>query len=132
MKDFIERLDKEEEFGAMITARLNANGTKKRAPPKKPNPVKCVGGIPNREAGSLEENKAIVHGNLAYFGTYSVSDTDKTITTHIEKGTFPNWNGTDRKTAFTISGDELSTTVISGPSTSIGTGKAYLVWKRAK
>jgi hypothetical protein len=86
----------------------------------------------NREAGSPEENKAIVHGSLAYFGTYSVSDTDKTITTHIEKGTFPNWNGTDRKTAFTISGDELSTTVISGPSTSIGTGKAYLVWKRAK
>jgi hypothetical protein len=86
----------------------------------------------NREAGSPEENKAIVHGSLAYFGTYSVSETDKTYTTHIESCTFPNWNGTDRKTAFTISGDELSTTVISGPSTSIGTGKAYLVWKRAK
>jgi Lipocalin-like domain len=85
----------------------------------------------NREAGTPEENEAIVHGSLAYFGTYSVSETDKTYITHIESCTFPNWNGTERKTAFSISGDELSTTVVSGP-TSIGTGKAYLVWKRAK
>jgi hypothetical protein len=85
----------------------------------------------NREAGTPEENEAIVHGSLAYFGTYSVSETDKTYTTHIESCTFPNWNGTERKTAFSISGDELSTTAVSGPP-SIGTGKAYLVWKRAK
>jgi hypothetical protein len=86
----------------------------------------------NREAGTAEENKTIVQGSLAYFGTYSVSETDKTITTHIESSTFPNWNGTDRKTSFNISGDELSTHVISGPLTSIGTGTAYVVWKRAK
>jgi hypothetical protein len=86
----------------------------------------------NREAGTPEENKAIVQGSLAYFGTYSVNQTDKIISTHIESSTFPNWNGVDRKTSFNISGDELSTTVVSGPSTSIGTGKAYLVWKRAK
>jgi hypothetical protein len=86
----------------------------------------------NRQAGTPEENKAIVQGSLAYFGTYSVSETDKIITTHIESGSFPNWNGADRKTSFKISGDELSTTVISGPSTTIGTGTAYLVWKRAQ
>jgi hypothetical protein len=86
----------------------------------------------NRQAGTPEENNAIMQGSLAYFGTYSVSDTDKIITTHIESGTFPNWNGADRKTSFKISGDELSTKVISGPSTTIGTGTAYLVWKRAQ
>jgi Lipocalin-like domain len=86
----------------------------------------------NRETGTAEENKTIVQGSLAYFGTYSVSETDKTITTHIESSTFPNWNGVDRKTSFNISGDELSTHVISGPLTSIGTGTAYVVWKRAK
>ena len=85
----------------------------------------------NREAGTPEENEAIVHGSLAYFGTYSVSETDKTWTTHVESCTFPNWNGTERKTAFSISGDELSTTTVSGLP-SIGTGKTYLVWKRAK
>jgi len=83
-------------------------------------------------AGTPEENTAIVQGSLAYFGTYSVSETDKTITTHVESCTFPNWNGVDRKTSFSISGDELSTHVVSGPLTSVGTGTAYLVWKRAK
>jgi Lipocalin-like domain len=86
----------------------------------------------NRETGTAEENKAIVQGSLAYFGTYSVSETDKTITSHVESSTFPNWNGADRKTSLNISGDELSTHVISGPLTSIGTGVAYVVWKRAK
>ena len=86
----------------------------------------------NRMTGTPEENEAIVHGSLAYFGTYSVSETDKVIATHIESCTFPNWNGIDRKTSFNISGDELSTTVISGPLTSIGAGRSYVVWKRSE
>jgi hypothetical protein len=86
----------------------------------------------NRVAGTPEENKAIVQGSIAYFGTYSVSEADKIISSHIKNCTFPNWNGIDRKTSFNISGDELSTTVVSGPLTSIGTGTAHTVWKRAK
>ena len=86
----------------------------------------------NRVAGTPEENKAIVQGSIAYFGTYSVSEADKIISSHIENCTFPNWNGIDRKTSFNISGDELSTTVVSGPLTSIGTGTAHTVWKRAQ
>jgi hypothetical protein len=54
----------------------------------------------NRQAETPEENKAVVQGSIAYFGTYSVSETDKTITTHIESCTFPNWHGIDRKTSF--------------------------------
>ncbi len=38
----------------------------------------------NREAGTTEENKAIVQESLAYFGTCSVSEPDKTITSHVE------------------------------------------------
>ena len=86
----------------------------------------------NRETGTAEENKAFVQGSLAYFGRYEVSETDKTITSHVESSTFPNWNGADRKTSFNIDGDKLSTQVVSGPLTSIGTGTAYVVWKRAK
>ena len=82
----------------------------------------------NREAGTSEENKAIVQGSIAYFGTYSVSETDKTITTHAVSSTFPNWNGIDRKSSINISGDELDIT--SRPST--GTGVAHTVWNRAK
>ena len=33
----------------------------------------------NRVAGTPEENTAIVQGSLAYFGTYSVSETDKNL-----------------------------------------------------
>ena len=83
----------------------------------------------NRETGTQEENKAIVQGSLAYFGSYSVSETDKTMTTHIESSTFPNFNGIDRKAFFNISGDELSTT---NAPTSTGMGVAHSVWKRAK
>jgi Lipocalin-like domain len=86
----------------------------------------------NRVAGTPEENKAIVQGSLASFGTYSVNETDKTYTQHVKSCTFPNWNGTDQKYSFDISGDELSIQVVSGPLTSIGTGTAYVVWKRAK
>ena len=86
----------------------------------------------NRQAGTPEENKAVVQGSLAFFGTYSVSETDKTYTQHVESCTFPNWNGTERKYSFDISGDELNVTVISAPSTGTGTGTAHAVWKRAK
>ena len=58
------------------------------------------------------------------------NEADKTITTHIESCTFPNWNGTDRKVTFNISGDELDTVSTATPST--GTGTAHLVWRRAK
>jgi hypothetical protein len=86
----------------------------------------------NRQAGTPEENKAIVQGSIAFFGTYSVDETaDRTIVTqHVENCTFPNWNGSDRKLSSEISGDELNQTTISTAST--GTGAAHLVWKRAK
>ena len=69
---------------------------------------------------------------IAYFGTYSVDEAAKTVTTHIDSCAFPNRNGADRKTSFNISGDELSVQVVSGPLTTVGTGTASLVWKRAK
>jgi hypothetical protein len=84
----------------------------------------------NRMAGTAEENKSIVQGSLAQFGTYSVSEADKIITRHIESCTFANWNGTERQGSFSISGDKLNYTSLSGTST--GTATAYLVWKRVK
>ena len=79
----------------------------------------------DRRSGTPEENKAIVQGSFAYFGSYSVSETDKTFTTHIESCTFPNWNGIQRETSFNISGDEVNTT------STISTGAVHSVWKRA-
>jgi Lipocalin-like domain len=83
----------------------------------------------NRAEGTPEENKAVVQGSISFFGTYTVSDTDKIVTTHIESCTFPNWNGIERRESFTISGDELHVTSISKASAG---GTAHVVWKRAK
>ena len=62
----------------------------------------------NREMGTSEENKAVVH---------------------VGGGTYPNWVGTDQKRIFVITGDELKYT---NSSRSAGAGVALVVWKRAK
>src|SRR5262249_40434703 len=49
----------------------------------------------NRNTGTPEENKAVVQGSIAHFGTYSVAD--KIITLKIEGSTWPSWTGTDQK-----------------------------------
>jgi hypothetical protein len=80
----------------------------------------------NRNTGTAEENKAIVQGSLAYFGTYSLAG--KTIKMHVEGGTWPGWTGTDiERLIFSFSGDELKWT---DPTPSIG-GKVENVWRRA-
>ena len=50
----------------------------------------------NRSSGSPEENKAVIQGSLTLFGTYTVTD-DGTLTLHMERSTFPNWNGSDQE-----------------------------------
>jgi hypothetical protein len=86
-------------------------------------------GSSRRVSGTPEENAAIVHGTIAYFGTYSVSAEDHLVTVHVEGSTFPNWVGTDQKRLFTIIGDELRYT---NSNRSSGEGTALVVWKRAK
>lgn len=84
----------------------------------------------NRMKGSAEENQAIVQGSLAAYGTYKVvNEKENVVQLHIEGSTFPNWDGQDQKRTWTVKGSELS---ITNPTTSVGGGVAYLVWKRAK
>jgi hypothetical protein len=82
----------------------------------------------NRTTATPEENKAIVAGSLTHFGTLSVNPADHTFTFKVETATFPNWNGTEQKRPFTLTGDELRYTA-AGAS---GGGTATVVWKRAK
>src|SRR6266566_3408043 len=44
--------------------------------------------------GTAEENKAVVQGMVAHFGTYSVNEADKTIMSRAEGSWFPNQVGT--------------------------------------
>jgi Lipocalin-like domain len=57
----------------------------------------------------------------------AVNDADKTITFHIETSTFPNWNGTEQKRPFTVTGDELKWTTAASSG-----GSAEVVLKRAQ
>lgn len=82
----------------------------------------------NRNTGTPEENKAVVLGSLAHFGTYSVNEKDGTYTIRPEASTYANWTGTDQKRSFSVSKDELK---IVNPAGSRG-GTSTLIWKRAK
>src|SRR5262245_1156116 len=82
----------------------------------------------NFAEGTAEENKATAQGTITYFGTYSVSEADRTIAIHIEGSSFPNWDGADQKRLFVFSGNELK---LISPAAS-GAGTAEVIWKRAK
>lgn len=79
----------------------------------------------NRNTGTPDENKAVVQGSIATFGTYSVAGPDLMI--KIEHSTFPNWIGVDQKRTIAITGDELKWTNAAGA----GGGVVELVLKRA-
>ncbi len=81
----------------------------------------------NRSTGTPDENKAIVEGSIAFFGTYTVAD-DHTLIQHVQGSTFPNFNGTDQKRSASITGDELRITI---PALSVG-GSGLSVYRRAK
>jgi Lipocalin-like domain len=82
----------------------------------------------NRQSGTPEENKAVVQGSIAYFGTYTVDEAARTVTYHLEGCSFPNWNGIQRISTFNISGDELT---LTNPVSSIGVSD-QVIWKRAR
>jgi hypothetical protein len=76
-----------------------------------------------------EENKAVAHGVLSYFGTYSVNEADKSLTFKIERSSYPNQNGMDAKRIIkSITADELK---YNNPAR-IGGGQNDVVWKRVK
>jgi len=83
----------------------------------------------NRMAGSPEENKAIVQGSIAYFGSYSVDEKEQKINIHYDGSTYPNWDGEDQVRLISIKGDELS---MVSPVSAVGGGSVHLLLRRAK
>jgi Lipocalin-like domain len=82
-----------------------------------------------RDQGTAAENKAVMAGLVGSFGTYTVNESDKIVTTHVEGGAFPNLVGVDQKRSIvSLTADELK---YSNPATSTGT-TAEATWKRVK
>jgi hypothetical protein len=81
------------------------------------------------DQGTAQENKAVLAGLITHFGTYSLNEADKTLTTHIVASSFPNLAGAEQKrTISSLSKDELT---YANPATATGTS-AMASWKRAK
>jgi hypothetical protein len=81
----------------------------------------------NRMQGTAEENKAMVQGGIAYYGTYSV--VDKVIVEKVEGSTWPNWTGSEQKRPIiSLTGDEMK---VSVPAASLG-GTGEVTFRRVK
>ncbi|SAK93072.1 hypothetical protein AWB82_06676 [Caballeronia glebae] len=81
----------------------------------------------NRLEGTAEENRTVVQGMIAHFGTYTVNEIDKTITFHVTASSFPNWNGVEQKRPFTVNVEQLTWTTPAS-----GGGTAEVILRRLK
>jgi hypothetical protein len=84
--------------------------------------------VNNRLEGTPEENKAVVHGTSAQFGTWSVDEAGKTLTRRIEGSLLPNQVAAETKNPVTLVGDELKMTATAPGSG----GTSENVFQRAK
>jgi hypothetical protein len=82
----------------------------------------------NRMTGTAEENKAVVQGSIAYFGTYSIDEPTHVLTVNIEGSTFPNFASGTQTRILSFNGDEVT---YFNPTPSMG-GSAKVTYRRAK
>ena len=82
--------------------------------------------IANRLKGTDAENRAMMHGSISGYGTYTV-DGDTVAVTHLASS-FPNRVGTVEKRTYKIAGDELTGV---NPTAASG-GTSYQTLVRAK
>ena len=76
-----------------------------------------------------EESKAAIQGMNANFGTWSIDEATKTLTTNVEAASSPNLvGGTQKRIISSITAEELRYT---NPASMIGTVDD-VVWKRTK
>jgi hypothetical protein len=84
-------------------------------------------------AKSTANNRTPVGQAIGYFGTYTVDEAAKTVTYHIERSTFPGWDGIDRivSTVFPTENELniIGVTPIQDPS--MGPFIPHLNFKRA-
>lgn len=83
----------------------------------------------SRLTGTPEDNKAVVQGTIASFGTYTVNEADKAIIYKVESSTYPNWIGETQKRSYQVTSNELK---LKSPNSSTGKGTNELVFKRVQ
>ena len=83
----------------------------------------------NRLQGTPGEIKAAYEGALVHFGTWSVTEVDKTVIVRTEGALYPNQEGTQgKRTIVSLTADELK---LANPASGAG-GTTEAVFRRAK
>jgi hypothetical protein len=83
----------------------------------------------DRGKATSEEAKAVVSGSIAYYGIYSVNETDKSLSVTLDGATFVNLlGGAQRRDITTLTADELRFSNLRTPSGMT----LQTVWRRAK
>lgn len=83
----------------------------------------------DRAKATTDEAIGIVASSIAYYGTYEINETDKTLVVKIEGSTLANMSGQAQRRIITaLSQDELRFT---NPRTPAGVS-LHTVWRRAK
>jgi len=83
----------------------------------------------NKSTATPEENVAMVQGANSHFGEYIVDEKKHTITYKVAHAFFPNWEGRDLTTSYTLKEDVLKS---YSANTTNGGASAVLTWKRKK
>lgn len=83
----------------------------------------------DRAKGTDDEDRAAVKGCNPHWGLYSLDQKNKIIVFKIEHALFANWEGTEQKRKFTLTGDELKYNV---PNPATAAVNAVVIWKRAR
>jgi hypothetical protein len=73
----------------------------------------------DKTKGTPEEYKDAVMGMSDHFGRYTVDSVKHTITFHVDRSAFPNWDDTTRTSPYELNGDELSWKVAARPDGSV-------------
>ena len=79
----------------------------------------------NRLEATPVEREAAYRDYVSYFGSFTVQETDGTVTHHVEGATFPNWIGTDLVRDFRFSDGTLTLGLVRPDGT-----VHELVWDR--
>jgi Lipocalin-like domain len=86
----------------------------------------------NRDTSAMKDPRTPIGPAIGYFGTYSMDEAANTFTFHIERSTFPKWDGVDRTaTIETLTDSDLIflNAVVHDPG--LGDLVPHQAWKRA-
>ena len=80
---------------------------------------------------ALADYVTILRGYVAYFGTYDVDETARTVTHHLEGSLIPDWVGTDLVRQYEFADDNQKLILTTAPSALRGaTLRGEIIWRR--